>query len=317
MARPATGVLLRPQLCDRCGKCVRACPLGLVSISAGYVCVDVSACDGCLACESVCATGAITADKHSKAAPRPKAAPAPGAIAPPQTTRTVSAWSLVDAFAVAAVLLAAMFAKDAMVGSRAFSLIPGQWRTVSYASVLTVFYAVQLGGVAFLSHRHRRGLWDAIALGDPTATRIWRSAASVFLLLVATRAASTLWGAILGAMGWRAPGDSGVLGELLRAGPVGVALVVAVAVVVGPFVEELVFRGVMASALRARFGNSTAILVSAALFSLYHVTPWLFVQMFALGCALAWLASNRRTLWPAIALHALYNAVSIAAWLLR
>jgi membrane protease YdiL (CAAX protease family) len=35
--------------------------------------------------------------------------------------------------------------------------------------------------------------------------------------------------------------------------------------------------------------------------------------MFVLGVALGWLAHAREGLWPSIAVHALYNAITVAA----
>jgi membrane protease YdiL (CAAX protease family) len=35
--------------------------------------------------------------------------------------------------------------------------------------------------------------------------------------------------------------------------------------------------------------------------------------MLVLGVALGWLAWRQRSVWPAIALHSLYNAVAVAA----
>ena len=53
--------------------------------------------------------------------------------------------------------------------------------------------------------------------------------------------------------------------------------------------------------------------VSAVLFAVYHVNAWLFLPMLVFGLALGWLTWTRRSLWPAIAMHVLYNGLAVAA----
>ena len=84
-------------------------------------------------------------------------------------------------------------------------------------------------------------------------------------------------------------------------------------VFVGPFVEELVFRGALLRGLEAKLGAWPAIVIQALLFAAFHRSWWLLLPMTVLGIALGWLAHERRSLWPAIALHSLYNALSVAA----
>jgi membrane protease YdiL (CAAX protease family) len=298
-------------------------------MSAGYVCIDVAECDGCFACGLACGAGAIAAGRLPKAgaATGPKSAAAPKTSKAQPVAKPVQApiaekggrWTLVDAFAIAAVLLAAMVGKEALLDLRAFALVPPSGKTAAFTLVLLLFYAVQLVALRFMSARHGRTVFSAFKSGE-SAGRVGASAASfglVIALLLGTRVASTAWGALLRQMGWPPPGESGVLNEMLGKGALGTALVFLTAVVIGPVVEELVFRGVIASAIESRFGLAAAVVSSAMLFAFYHVTPWLYMQMFVLGCALAWLALTRRTLWPAVMLHALYNAVSAAFWLAR
>ena len=97
----------------------------------------------------------------------------------------------------------------------------------------------------------------------------------------------------------------------------GLALAVALVVIFGPFVEELAFRGVVQSAARRRWSVIPSVIASSALFALYHFDPWMFAPTFVLGLALGWLAEKRRGLWPPIALHVLYNGVTVFAifWL--
>jgi membrane protease YdiL (CAAX protease family) len=54
-----------------------------------------------------------------------------------------------------------------------------------------------------------------------------------------------------------------------------------------------------------------SIVISAAIFAAYHASLWMLFPMFVLGAAAAWLTWRQRSLWPAIALHVLYNGLAV------
>jgi membrane protease YdiL (CAAX protease family) len=197
--------------------------------------------------------------------------------------------------------------------------MPPSGQVAARAVALGGFYTAQVGVLAFLAHRHGSMLPEAFGLRSRDRVgpgAIAGATGLVALLLLATRAASTAWGALAQAAGWMPP-PTEALTAVFGGGGLGLGLAVAMVVVVAPFAEELAFRGVIARALSGRFGARAGIIGSAAVFSAYHGTAWVLVPTFVLGCALAWLALTRRSLWPAITLHALYNAVVVAAafWL--
>lgn len=88
--------------------------------------------------------------------------------------------------------------------------------------------------------------------------------------------------------------------------------------VLAPFVEETLFRGVIFGSLRAYFGKWTAAVISAAIFSSLHLQTYGFFPRFILGISLVYLYDKYKSLYPAVALHALNNIVAtlIAASLL-
>jgi membrane protease YdiL (CAAX protease family) len=96
-------------------------------------------------------------------------------------------------------------------------------------------------------------------------------------------------------------------------GGIGLILAGVLVAIVAPLIEELAFRGVVLAALGSRWGMWPAIALSSALFAAYHASTWLFLPMLVLGAALGWLTWTRRSLWPAIVLHVLYNALAVAA----
>jgi membrane protease YdiL (CAAX protease family) len=79
----------------------------------------------------------------------------------------------------------------------------------------------------------------------------------------------------------------------------------------GPFTEELLFRGFLQPALRATLGVWKAILLSAFLFALVHLDPYVFLQIFLLGLVLAYLFEKTGTLLASISVHMLHNTATL------
>jgi len=103
------------------------------------------------------------------------------------------------------------------------------------------------------------------------------------------------------------------LGGVFGSGPVGLASAVALVAIAAPFAEEIAFRGIVLPAFGGRWGMWVGITASAALYAAYHANLWLFAPTMVLGVALGWLTWTRRSLWPAVALHVLFNAAAVAA----
>lgn len=76
--------------------------------------------------------------------------------------------------------------------------------------------------------------------------------------------------------------------------------------VVAPVVEEMVFRGIVLQRFAHKWGTSTAVIASSALFAIAHV-EW--VGHFLIGISLALLYLRTRSLWVAIVTHAVYNGM--------
>ena len=90
-----------------------------------------------------------------------------------------------------------------------------------------------------------------------------------------------------------------------------------------PFVEEVLFRGLIFGGLRDK-SRGIAYAVSCLLFALLHTwqlaaASWdpayllLVVQYLVPGAVLAWSYEHSGTLWTSVALHAAANALSV--WL--
>ena len=95
-----------------------------------------------------------------------------------------------------------------------------------------------------------------------------------------------------------------------------------IVVLLAPFVEEVLFRGLVFGNLKGK-SRGVAYLVSCALFALLHVWQFavverdvtyflLMIQYLVPGVVLAWAYEHSGTLWTSIGVHAVANALS--AW---
>ncbi|HVI54237.1 MAG TPA: CPBP family intramembrane glutamic endopeptidase [Luteibacter sp.] len=92
-----------------------------------------------------------------------------------------------------------------------------------------------------------------------------------------------------------------------------------VVVVVGPLVEELLFRGALLSVLRTRLGDNWAIAISAIVFGAVHLPDldWLWYavpNLILVGVFCAWLRVRSGSIWPGFVAHAANNALAAAGW---
>jgi membrane protease YdiL (CAAX protease family) len=84
-------------------------------------------------------------------------------------------------------------------------------------------------------------------------------------------------------------------------------------VLLGPFAEEVFFRGFVFTGLAWKWGPRNAALVSAALFAASHFSSGQLVPAFASGLLLAWAYYRTRSLWPAVLAHTMQNSIAFAA----
>ena len=88
-------------------------------------------------------------------------------------------------------------------------------------------------------------------------------------------------------------------------------LMLLLAGLVAPVVEEVLFRGIFYGWLRARLPLVAAIVVSAAIFAGAHVIPILLPALFVAGLILAVTYEWSGSLWTTIVIHAIQNSVAV------
>jgi uncharacterized protein len=91
-----------------------------------------------------------------------------------------------------------------------------------------------------------------------------------------------------------------------------------VAVTVGPMIEELLFRGVLLSALMQRLSTRWSVAICAGLFGVVHLGgldfQWYAIpNLVLLAAVLCWLRLKSASLWPAVITHGVYNLFALIA----
>ncbi|MBC7265944.1 MAG: CPBP family intramembrane metalloprotease [Coriobacteriia bacterium] len=312
--------------CDRCGRCLAACPRNAIRIGRTFIAVDPLACDGCMACVKVCQSGALSAvgpaGTGAASPTRRPSAPTPRSVAhhPSSTPRARSSagpvrashegWTALEALVMLGVTLAAFVGKEALLALQPVRALPTGSLVLVRAVVLGAYYAVQLGAVRWLAARRGRTLADLLRSGDRSLKDRAATAGLAVFVLFGSRAAAMAYGLVMRSAGL-VP-DSSALLTTFGSQPAGLVLAAVLVVFVGPLVEELVFRGVLLQGMASQFNASVAIVVQALIFAALHRSVWLFLPMAVLGGALGWLAHKRGGLRAPVAVHAAYNAITVA-----
>lgn len=83
-------------------------------------------------------------------------------------------------------------------------------------------------------------------------------------------------------------------------------------VILAPLGEEIIFRGFLQQILERQWKDSTqAVLVTALIFSLIHMNPYWFFQIYILGVFLGFLAWKTNSVIAPLILHGLNNFIAL------
>ena len=84
-----------------------------------------------------------------------------------------------------------------------------------------------------------------------------------------------------------------------------IAMVIISGLIFAPIGEEILFRGVIYTAIKERLGFVTALILQSALFSVMHGSN--IAIPFLLGIVFALLYEKTKSLYPSISVHFFYN----------
>jgi membrane protease YdiL (CAAX protease family) len=147
----------------------------------------------------------------------------------------------------------------------------------------------------------------------PPASALAQAAGTVLMVMPAV--AVTGW---LIHRFWEDPGGSNPLLEQVLTSNDGaaVACFALTAVVLAPLFEETLFRGVLLPVLGERTGAWGAVVISAAVFALAHLSLSELAPLFVLGVGLGWLRWRSGRLACCSLMHALWNGFTFVNLLL-
>ena len=92
----------------------------------------------------------------------------------------------------------------------------------------------------------------------------------------------------------------------------GATLLFIAVVILAPLGEEIVFRGFLQQILEKHWKDITqAILFTSLIFSLIHMNPYWFVQIYFLGIILGFLAWKTKSILAPLILHSLNNSMAL------
>ncbi|KDP41192.1 hypothetical protein JCGZ_15599 [Jatropha curcas] len=95
---------------------------------------------------------------------------------------------------------------------------------------------------------------------------------------------------------------------LIGSSSTSTACLVVITGVLAPILEETLFRGFFMVSITKWVPTPIAILISAAVFAIAHLTPGEFPQLFVLGVALGFSYAQTRNLLTSITIHAFWNS---------
>lgn len=185
--------------------------------------------------------------------------------------------------------------------------------------LISAFVDLVLAGVLLLWLRGRHPGWSRIVGWPAPGRRLREVAVGVgfgLLLEVVTVVASVVVAIFLHEVTGQQVEDTVQITPGLHGW--SVVILVAMAIVVAPVVEEFVFRGLLFRSLADRYGFWVGAIASAVPFGLTHAGVGTAVDLWALritltvvGVLLAWVHWRRRNLLANIAAHATFNVIGV------
>lgn len=154
----------------------------------------------------------------------------------------------------------------------------------------------------------RRGYrWVDLGLGRPS----WRILHVLWQAPVLMVAAAVFTGVTLQLVFGGNPPTAGstALAAALGMPPLLILLAWVVVAVVTPFVEEIIFRGILFRSLDGRMHAVWAVLLGGLVFGAAHVIPAALPYVTALGIGLCLVTLFHRNIWASILIHSFNNSV--------
>ena len=208
---------------------------------------------------------------------------------------------------VAAAAMGSMYVL--LLGQGLILVRAGVSRTVALTVLpVAVVVALAVPAVWLVRHMRRRGLELGFArLGRPGWHLLWQAPAVVFGSAAATSVVAPL-------IGLEPGGDSAsetLARDLDSAAPV--LLLLAGYLLIGPFIEEIVFRRVLMNYFDTLMPAAASVVATSAIFGTAHIAPPAIVFTFFSGVGLALVARFHGNITSSFIVHVVNNLLASAA----
>jgi membrane protease YdiL (CAAX protease family) len=218
---------------------------------------------------------------------------------------------LVVSFLTGAILLAGVLqALRLLLGPQRLGAAMAGGDPAALILLFTLFFAVVVLAVGAGTVRHGRAAAGLLGLRPFAARWWWLAPACILLLSMALdegllRLVRTLSGIDL------TPQTHHVIARLVTTLPLALGVTLAIGLL-GPFAEELLFRGLVWGYVEGRFGPRSAWAISSLLFAGAHWEPAHIALVLPIGILLGWVRWRSASLWPCVLAHIINN--SLVVW---
>ncbi len=175
---------------------------------------------------------------------------------------------------------------------------------MALAVLLETFF---LGPVIYFAVLRRGAIFRQLGFVQPQGRWPYLIAIAAWLVGVA---ALVVWSLITEALGIDLLKIPEPPPELVDYSGIKLALPLIIIGLFGPFCEEVFFRGFALPVFANRFGLWGGILISAALFSVFHLSIGGAVPIFVFGIVLAWLYVRTGSIYPSMVAHVTQNILA-------
>lgn len=212
----------------------------------------------------------------------------------------------------------------ALAAAAAGYLAAGLWQlslhakggTADMATAILPHQVLMLAGVMAVAASRTGAFADRLRLHLRRPLDLALAAGATLFLFPALLIVAQVAALILGLL--HRPVEESPIMPLIRNAPPGdLVLLTVAAVTLAPLAEELVFRRVLFTCLQRFVGMPLAIVATAAIFATFHVSLAQWAPLFILGLALQAAVLLSDSLWTAIVMHAVHNALAITILLVH
>ena len=207
---------------------------------------------------------------------------------------------------VAAAAVAAMYAL--LIGQGLVLVRADLPRSVALTVLpVAVLVALAVPAVFVVHYLRRRGIALGFAgLGRRGLHLVWQ----IPVVVLASASLSALTGKLLGVGPGGESGAEKIAGEASSAAPL--VLMLAGYLVLGPFLEEIVFRRVLMGYFDTVMPAAASVLLSATIFGAAHIAPPAVIYTFFCGIGLALVARFHRSITASYIAHVANNLLASA-----